>query len=103
MEPANGQTRVHVYLLRDRATCIARLPRLLLAARHGDTLSVTAKAAPAKSQLVVCNLAGEALTTAVVQRSGTTLNLESVKAKQPRCVKLLKDGLLLDVAAIPAK
>lgn len=100
---AEGQVKARVYLERNQATCVARLPLLLEASRHGDTLAVRVKSPPRGSRLVVCSPAGEELLSTAVTRPDVTLDLAAVSTRQPRCVKLLKDGQLLDATAIPTK
>jgi Domain of unknown function (DUF6259) len=99
--PASKPLRVSRWLARGGVACIARLPRLIALARNGDQLSISLKSTGAQHRLVVSNDTGETLLSIPASSKTLNLDLNAARDKKPCCVKLLRDGTLLDVAAIP--
>lgn len=58
--------------------------------------------AQASRMWVVCPAGADELASAPGLAGATAISLAEAKAKQPRCVKLLRNGQLLDAAIIPA-
>lgn len=96
-----GPLRVSRWLPRGGVACIVRLPRLIALAKDGDSLSTTLKSTGSHYHLVVCSNAGETLLSVPASANKINLDLKEAKDKKPRCVKLLRDNTLLDVAVIP--
>ncbi|MHB8995282.1 MAG: hypothetical protein ACYC63_08550 [Armatimonadota bacterium] len=93
---ANGQA--NVYLERDDVACVAVLPKVIETARNGNALQVTLKTAGQGTRLVVTDLTGKELHGQSAKAGAQTLDLSGLE--KPACVKLLRDGQLVDAAAL---
>jgi hypothetical protein len=93
---------LRVYLPREDVACLARLQRLLKVRRSGDTLDVEVRLPTSDCQLAVAGVTGERLQVQAAKPGRNQLELGRFRDKAgPCCVKLLRNGLLLDAAAIP--
>lgn len=102
VEQAGEERHVRVYLPRDETACIARFTRRLSLAREGDTLRVTVTDLPEGAQVAICDAQGEALLTVDAEAATVALDLSALpEGKAAGCVKLLSEGLLVDVAVLP--
>lgn len=92
-----GQMRL--YLERDDIACVAVLPKLIAAAKQGQSLQVTLKVAQKGDRLVVSDVTGKGL---LAQDAKTGLQaLDLTGLLKPVCVKLLRSGQLVDAVQMP--
>ncbi|MGD9495913.1 MAG: hypothetical protein AB7Y46_06360 [Armatimonadota bacterium] len=105
---ADGLAGVHLYLPRDEVACIAQLTRLLAVTRAAEALRVhvdlpgSAAASPGECTLVVADGEGQALGSQAALAGANTIDLSALPADSaPACVKLLRGGQLVDIAAVP--
>jgi len=95
---------VRLYLPRDEVACIAKLTKRLAVTRKGRALQVEAKSLPGPCRLVISDRRGRELLSQEAKAGRNGLDLAPLPAEaQPAGVKLLGDGLLLDVAAVPGE
>jgi hypothetical protein len=92
----NGQ--VSVYLERDDVACVAVLPKSIEASRNGNALQISLKTAGNGTRLVVSDVTGKELLGQNAKPGTQTLDLSGLE--KPVCVKLLRDGQLVDAAAL---
>ena len=99
---ADGMAGVSVYLPRGEVACVAQLARRLTVKRAGDALEVQADLPGADCTLVVADVDGEALASQAAQAGANAIDLSALpEDARPACVKLLRDGQLVDIAALP--
>ncbi|MGD9495083.1 MAG: hypothetical protein AB7Y46_02110 [Armatimonadota bacterium] len=101
MARADGLAGVRVYLPRDEVACIAQLTRRLAVTRAGDTLQVQAELPEGECTVVVANAQGDVLLEAPARAQMTVDLAQAPEGSAPACVKLLRDGQLVDAAAAP--
>jgi hypothetical protein len=95
---------VKLYLPRDEVACIAKLTKRLAVTRKGRALQVEAKSLPGPCRLVVSDRQGLELLSQEAKAGRNVLDLSPLSAEaHPACVKLLRGGTLLDVAAVPGQ
>jgi hypothetical protein len=95
---AASPLRAKLWLPAKGVACVARLPQLLEVVRQGDELTISAKA---DGQLVVCNADAGKLIEVPIKSGVRKLDLKEAAQKRPSCVKLLRDGTLLDLVPLP--
>jgi len=101
---ADGLAGVRVYLPRDGVACVAQLPRRLAVTRAGAALQVQADLPAGECTLVVANSDGEALASQAAQAGANAIELSALPDDaEPACVKLLRDGQLMDIATLPER
>jgi len=99
---ADGLAGVRVHLPRDDVACVAQLTRRLAVTRAGDAVGVQADLPEGECTLVVANADGEVLVAQAAQAGANTIELSALpEDARPACVKLLRDGQLVDIAALP--
>ena len=93
---------VSVYLPRDGVACIALLPQKLEVRRAGGALSVRVTGAPdGDLRLVVSDVTGHELLSQPAGGGEHRIQLSEIEAgKTPACVKLLRNGQLVDAVGI---
>ena len=98
---SNGVARV--FLLRDDVLCLAVLRDKLSVRRTADLVEVTGHDPAEGCEVRVCDKDGQALLSRTAIQDTTRFDLRQVAQAGigPACVKLLRDGLLLDVEAMP--
>jgi hypothetical protein len=91
-------------LPRNRTACIARLPRLLSIRRAPNALEVTVTPQGEKLLLTLASQDGNVLIQREARAGINVLALppSDQNAPPPACVKLLKEGFLLDAVELPA-
>jgi len=99
-DPAGGPIRARLFLARDDVTCLAVLPRRISIAREGDRLTVEVSDPVDQGRVNLCDTSGGVLASAVVKDRRATLAIDA-SAGKPACVKLCRDGLLLDIVPLP--
>ena len=91
--------QIRAYLERDGVACVAVLPQVIGAARHGGNLQVTLKAPHQGDQLVIADAMGNKLLTQGATAGPQTLDVS--RLEKPACVKLLRGGQLVDAVQMP--
>jgi len=93
---------VRVYLPRDDVACVAQLTRRLVVTRAGNAVGVQAGLPEGECTLVVANVDGEVLASQRAETGENAVDLAGLAEDvRPACVKLVRDGQLLDIAALP--
>ena len=101
---ADGLAGVRLYLPRDDVGCIAQLTRRLTVTRAGDALQVQADLPEGECTLVVADVDGAALASQAAQAGANAIDLSGLpEDARPACVKLLRDGQLVDIATVPGR
>jgi len=104
VEKQAGKQVVRQYLPRDGIACLGQFRKRLSVVRQGDALQAEVLARVGPVKLVVSDPQGQELLSQTAQPGRNPLDLSSLPAEaQPACVKLLRNGLLLDIAEVPAK
>ncbi len=97
----DGLAGVRVYLPRDDVACVAQLARRLAVTRAGDAVQVQADLPEGECTLVVANADGEVLVSQGAEAGENAVDLAGLAEDAlPACVKLLRDGQLVDIAAL---
>jgi len=96
----DGLAGVTVYLERDDVACIVRLEDRLDVAREGDTLRVQADLPEGDCGLIVADANGQELLTQAAAANATFDLSQLDEDAQAACVKLLRDGQLVDVGEV---
>lgn len=100
--PDGNSQQVRVYLPREGVACLAQMPKRLSVTRNGSTLTVSARLPGGGCRLALSDLQGERLLSQDARSGENTMDLSRLRAGAgPLCVKLLRDGLLVDVASVP--
>ncbi len=89
---------IRAALTRDGLACLARLPRMLSAIRHGERLRVTARGALRGDRLVLSGADGEELAGADLTRPSIVTEFSANGLA--RAVLLLRGGRLLDLLPV---
>ncbi|NLX95365.1 MAG: hypothetical protein GXY83_04245 [Rhodopirellula sp.] len=92
---------VEALLAQDDVGCLVRLPKRLTVARNGDAVRATVTGAASDAQVSLCDANGESLLGKPLAESAEFSLKELPKGAKPVCVKLLADGQLIDIAALP--
>ena len=103
-EVSHNKGVVRVFFLRDDVLCLAVLPDRLTVRRTGKTLEVAIRGDHAGCEVRVCDKEGRPLLSRAAVGDAIRFDLTQIAQTNmsPACVKLLKNGLLIDVAAVPA-
>ncbi len=101
---ADGLAGVRLYLARDDVGCVAQLTRRLTVTHARDALQVQVELPEGECALVVANTDGEVQASQAAQEGANTIDLSGLpEDARPACVKLLRDGQLVDIAALPGQ
>jgi hypothetical protein len=93
---------IQMFLVRDEATCLAKMPARLAVTRRGNTIEAAVRDPRPGGQIRVCDAGGSSLLSAP---AGTKTKLDlaelGTKAKMAVYVKLMDGSRLVDAAALP--
>lgn len=93
---------VRQYLPRDGIACLGQFRKRLSVVRRGDQLQVEVRDLAVPGKLVVSDRQGKELRSQPASSGRNRVDLSDLPAEAPlACVKLLCDGLLLDITGIP--
>jgi len=99
-----GVRPVVVYLPRGETACIAQLPQRLAVERDAGGLVVRTGATDTGLEIALCDAEGKRLLLAPADDTPTRWDLTALpQGAAPACVKLLRNGLLVDLAGLPAE
>lgn len=91
---------INAYLPREEVISIAKLRKRMDVNRNGDQLTVKVALPGGECDLVVADIAGKVLVT-VPASAETAISLSDLpEGAKPACVKLLREGYMVDVAEV---
>ncbi|HUT89048.1 MAG TPA: DUF6259 domain-containing protein [Thermoguttaceae bacterium] len=102
VDQQGGPALVRMFLPREEVACLAVLPRRISVARDGDRLNVEVSGRVEDCRVNLCDASGKVLASAPVEDDRAAIVLDR-PAGEPACVKLCRNNLLLDVAALPGR
>ncbi|MFH1921992.1 MAG: hypothetical protein ABIP48_19170 [Planctomycetota bacterium] len=92
---------VRLFLPHEDVACLAVLPRRIAMTIEGERFNVRVSGAAEDCRVKLCDRSGNVLQSAPVEE-GRAVLVASESAGEPAGVKLCRENLLLDVAAVPA-
>ncbi|MFH1267398.1 MAG: hypothetical protein ABIK89_16870, partial [Planctomycetota bacterium] len=101
VEQRGSLAHVQLFLPHEDAACLAVLPRRIAVTIEGERFNVRVSGSTEDCRVKLCDSSGKVFQSAPVEEGRAVLAVDE-SAGEPACVKLCRENLLLDLAAVPA-